>query len=33
MTDAEKRLYRFLVQMKRLTKQEYEQITGEVYEQ
>ncbi len=31
MTDAQKRMYRFLVKMGRLSKEEYEQIVGEVY--
>lgn len=31
MTDTTKRLYRFLVEMGRLTPEEYEQITGEAY--
>lgn len=31
MTDAKKRLYRFLVKMGRLTKEEYKVIVGEDY--
>lgn len=31
MTDAKIRLYRFLVEMKKITKEQYEQITGEIY--
>lgn len=33
MSDAKKRLYRFLVEMGRLTKEEYESIVGEPYEE
>ena len=32
MTEVKKRLYKFLVEMERLTKEEYEQIVGEPYE-
>lgn len=32
MTDAEIRLYRFLVKMKRITKEEFKQITGLDYD-
>lgn len=32
MTDAEIRLYRFLVQMKRITREEFKKITGIEYE-
>ena len=31
MTEAKKRLYRFLVEMGRLSPDEYKQITGEEY--
>jgi hypothetical protein len=31
MTDAQKRLYRFLVEMGRITEEQYEQIVGEPY--
>lgn len=31
MTDAMKRLYRFLVQMGRITEEQYEQIVGEPF--
>lgn len=31
MTDAQKRLYRFLVEMGRITETQYEQIVGEPY--
>jgi hypothetical protein len=31
MSDAQKRLYRFLVEMGRITKEQYEQIVGEPY--
>ncbi|HHX38128.1 MAG TPA: XkdX family protein, partial [Clostridiaceae bacterium] len=31
MSDAQKRLYRFLVEMGRITEAQYEQITGESY--
>ncbi len=31
MTEAKKRLHRFLVEMNRLTKEQYEQIVGEPY--
>lgn len=31
MSDAEIRLYRFLVKMKRLSEEEYKSITGEDY--
>ena len=31
MSDAQKRLYRFLVEMGRITKEQYEQIIGEPY--
>ena len=31
MTDAKKRLYKFLVRMGRITTNEYEQIVGEAY--
>lgn len=31
MTEAKKRLYRFLVEMGRLTKEEYKTIVGEDY--
>lgn len=31
MTDAQKRLYRFLVEMGRLSEAEYEGIVGEPY--
>lgn len=31
MTDAMKRLYKFLVEMERITKEEYEQYVGEPY--
>ena len=33
MTDAEIRLYRFLVKMKSLTKEEHKNIKGLVYDQ
>ena len=33
MTDAKKRLYRFLVEMGRITEEEYEDIVGEPYEE
>lgn len=32
MTDAEIRLYRFLVEMKRITKEEFKNITGLDYD-
>ena len=32
MTEAEIRLYRFLVQMGRLTKEEFKNITGQDYD-
>lgn len=32
MTDTKKRLYRFLVEMERITKKKYKEITGEEYE-
>ncbi len=32
MTDAEIRLYRFLVKMKRITKEEFKNITGLDYD-
>lgn len=32
MTDAKKRLYRFLVEMGRITKEEYESYVGEPYD-
>ena len=32
MTEAKIRLYKFLVQMKRLTKEEFENITGQEYD-
>lgn len=32
MSDAKKRLYAFLVEMERITKAEYENIVGEMYE-
>ena len=31
MTDAQKRLYQFLVEMGRITEEQYEQIVGESY--
>ena len=31
MSDAQKRLYRFLVEMGRITEAQYEQIVGEPY--
>lgn len=31
MSDAQKRLYRFLVEMGRITESQYEQIVGEPY--
>lgn len=31
MSEAKKRLYRFLVEMGRLTKEEYEDVVGEPY--
>lgn len=31
MTDAMKRLYKILVKMNRITKEQYEQIVGESY--
>lgn len=31
MSDAQKRLYRFLVEMGRITQAQYEQIVGESY--
>jgi len=31
MTDAQKRLYRFLVEMGRITEEQYEQIVWEPY--
>lgn len=31
MSDAQKRLYRFLVEMGRITKEEYKQNVGESY--
>lgn len=31
MTDATRRLYKFLVEMKRITKEEYKQYTVEEY--
>ncbi len=31
MVEAKKRLYRFLVEMGRLTEEEFKQITGEDY--
>jgi len=33
MTEAKKRLYRFLVEMERITKEQYEDIVGEPYEE
>lgn len=33
MTEAKKRLYRFLVEMERITEEEYEQYVGEPYEE
>lgn len=33
MTGAVKRLYRFLVEMGRITEEEYEDIVGEPYEE
>ena len=32
MTESMKRLYRFLVEMERITKVKYKEITGEDYE-
>lgn len=32
MTDAKKRLYKFLVEMGRITKEQYKEIVGEDYE-
>jgi hypothetical protein len=32
MTEAEIRLYRFLIQMGRLTKEEFKNITGQDYD-
>lgn len=32
MPEAKKRLYKFLVEMERITKEEYEDIVGEQYE-
>ncbi len=32
MTEAKKRLYKFLVEMNRITVEQYEQIVGEPYE-
>lgn len=32
MTDAKIRLYRFLVEMERITKEEFKNITGTEYE-
>lgn len=32
MTEPTKRLYRFLVEMERITKVKYKEITGEDYE-
>ena len=32
MSEAKIRLYRFLVEMERLSTEEYEQIVGEIYE-
>ena len=31
MSDAQKRLYRFLVEIGRITEEKYEQIVGEPY--
>ncbi len=31
MTEAKKRLYKFLVEMNRITDEQYEQIVGEPY--
>ena len=31
MTEAKKRLYKFLVEMNRITDEQYEQIAGEPY--
>lgn len=31
MTEAKKRLYKFLVEMERITIEEYESIVGETY--
>ena len=33
MSDAKLRLYKFLVEMGRMTAEEYKDITGEAYEQ
>lgn len=33
MTESKKRLYRFLVEMGRITKTKYKEITGEDYEE
>ena len=33
MTEAEIRLYRFLVEMKRITREEFKEITGRDYEE
>ena len=32
MSDAKKRLYRFLVEMERITEEQYKEIVGEDYE-
>jgi len=32
MTEAKIRLYKFLVRMGRITKEEYQEVTGEIYE-
>ena len=32
MSDAEIRLYKFLVKMKRITKEEFKNITGQYYD-
>lgn len=33
MTEAKIRLYKFLVKMERMTKKEYEEVVGMVYEE
>lgn len=33
MTESKKRLYRFLVEMDRITKEQFKQIVGEDYEE
>lgn len=33
MSDAKKRLYKFLVEMDRITEEQYKEIVGEDYEQ